>query len=165
MRALIVILFSTLAVSADAQTRHPLVLDLEAGSYGFADDGIVQEGHFGVGVRWYLTPRVSVGPEVNLVGGESHGHQILTGNLTFDFRGPGADGRPRFTPYVVAGGGLFNTRDQFGAQTFSHTEGAFTGGGGVKAPVGDRVVVGGDVRMGWEPHFRLTGFVGVRLGS
>lgn len=48
--------------------------------------------------------------------------------------------------------------------TFTSSEGALTAGGGVRAVLGDRVIIGVDARLGWEPHVRVNGVVGVRLG-
>ena len=67
-------------------------------------------------------------------------------------------------PFVVAGAGLFRTRDTFLHDDFTSTEGAFTAGGGVRAFAGQRVMVGVDARVGWELHLRVNGFVGVRVG-
>jgi opacity protein-like surface antigen len=68
------------------------------------------------------------------------------------------------TPYVVAGAGLFQTRESFFNEDVSSTEGAFTVGGGVRAFVSDRVSVGVEARMGWEPHIRINGVVGIAVG-
>jgi hypothetical protein len=69
------------------------------------------------------------------------------------------------TPFLVAGAGLFRTRQEFPRDIFTHTEGAFTAGGGVRARVGDVVTVGGEVRLGWELHLRFNAVVGIRLGK
>jgi hypothetical protein len=153
-----------LAPAASAQGRPSPSLDLAAGWVGFADDGVVNEGMAGGAGRFYLSPRVAIGPELLFVSGENHSHTVLTGNLTFDIVSPKA-GRPaRVTPFLVVGGGLFQTRESFFGEDTAHTEGAFTAGGGVRAAVSDRVMVGVDARLGWEAHFRLNGVVGVRLG-
>ena len=90
---------------------------------------------------------------------------MLTGNVTFDLIRPATRGRPRaVTPFVVAGGGLFQTRSSFAIEDFTSSEGAFTAGGGVRGHIGDRVIVGGEARIGWELHIRANAFVGVRLG-
>jgi opacity protein-like surface antigen len=70
-------------------------------------------------------------------------------------------------PFVVAGGGLFQTSENqpLTGGAFRHNEGAFTAGGGVRALVSDRVIVGAEARVGWETHVRVNGFVGFRLGS
>jgi hypothetical protein len=152
------------AADVVAQDRPSPALDLSAGWVGFADDGIVSEGLFGAAGRIYLSPRVALGPELLFISGQNHSHLVLTGNLTFDFVAPKAGRAPAVTPFLVVGGGLYQTRESFFDQNLTHSEGAFTVGGGIRAAVGDRVTVGVDARMGWEPHIRINGVVGVRLG-
>lgn len=148
------------AVSAQAQERPSPALDVTAGWVGFADDGVVHEALIGSALRWYLTPRVAIGPEAGLIRGTDHHHLVLTGNVTWDvvtFAGG------RVTPFVVAGGGLFQTSQTFAGGTFTSREGAFTAGGGVRVRAGTRVTAGVDARIGWEPHLRIAGLIGVRL--
>ena len=150
-----------LADTAAAQQRPRPAVDVAAGWVGFPDDGIVSEGMFGGAARWYLLPRISIGPEIVYMSGSNHSHLVVTGNLTFDVLSP-IDGKPRrVTPFVVVGGGLFQTRETFFTGDFTSSEGAFTAGGGVRVFAGDRVSVGIDARVGWEPHVRVNGFVGV----
>jgi len=156
-----VLILSALPVAA--QDRPSPALDLGAGWVGFADDGIVSEVPVAASARWYLTPRISVGPEVTFIVGDSHSHQIVTGNLTFDVLAP-RSGAPRITPFVFIGGGLFRTSEGFANRpSFSATEGAFTVGTGIRVPLNDRVAAGMEARMGWEPHVRLTGFISIGL--
>jgi hypothetical protein len=109
---------------------------------------------------------MSVGPELAYVFGERHSHLMLTGNVTYDFVAPHGGEPPAVTPFVVAGGGLFRSSEVFPLdEVFTHTEGAFTAGGGVRALVGKRIVVGAEARIGWELHVRVNGFVGVRFGK
>ena len=68
------------ALPVSAQERPAPALDLSAGWVGFADDGVVSELPIGAAFRWYLSPRISIGPEVTVIAGESHSHQIVTGN-------------------------------------------------------------------------------------
>jgi hypothetical protein len=92
---------------------------------------------------------------------DTHSHRVLTGNVTVDLLGLPT----RSTmPFVVAGGGLFQTRQRFRGERFTSTEGAFTVGAGVRSRVNERVTIGLDARIGWEPHVRLGGVLGVRLG-
>jgi hypothetical protein len=159
-----VVLAAPMVHVAAAQDRPGPAVELAAGWVGFADDGIVSEGLVAGAARWYLLPRVSVGPEFVYLHGAHHSHLVLTGNVTWDVLGP-VNRRPRpFTPFLVAGGGLFQTREQFFNDTFTSNEGAFTAGGGVRALVGDRVTAGVDVRLGWETHIRINGLVGLQLG-
>jgi hypothetical protein len=89
---------------------------------------------------------------------------VVTGNVTWDVLAP-TNRRPhRVIPYLVAGGGVFQTREQFFDGTYTSSEGAFTAGGGVRALVADRVTLGFDVRVGWETHIRIGGFIGLQLG-
>lgn len=131
----------------------------------FADDGIVTEGLVGGAARFYILPRMSLGPEIAYIQGENHSHLMLTGNVTFDLVRPvNGEARP-VTPFVVVGGGLFRTREQFpNNQVFASTEGAFTAGGGVRGLVGKHLILGAEARIGWELHIRLNGIVGVRFG-
>ena len=162
-------IYALVALSPDLaapQERGAPVIEFQAGLLAFPDDGVVREGLIGGATRWYVSPRIGIGPEVGYVSGERHSHLILTGNVTFDVRSPSA-GRPRsLTPFFVVGGGLFQSREDFpvGIGPFTSSEGAFTAGGGVRALVGDRVTVGIDARVGWELHIRINGLVGLRLG-
>ena len=150
------------------RSRSGPVAEIAGGALLFADDGVVTEGFVGGAGRFYLSPRVSVGPEIAFISGENHSHLMLTGNVTFDFLGP-INGQPRaVTPFAVVGGGLFRTSEQFpfaAVTTSTSSEGAFTAGGGVRGLVGKRAVAGVEARIGWETHIRLNGFVGVRFGS
>ena len=161
----LILLAGVLVETPAAQERPSPVIEFAAGALLFPDDGeTVPEGFAGGSARFHVTPRVSVGPEISFVRGENHDHFVLTGNVTYDFIGP-QNGRPaRVTPFVVAGGGLFSTNERFFDDAVSHSEGAFTAGGGVRALAGDRVTLGAEARIGWELHVRVNGFVGVRLG-
>src|SRR5262245_31620048 len=151
-----------LARPAVAQERPSPVAEFAAGALLFADDGVVTEGFVGGSGRVYVSPRLSVGPEIAFIQGDNHSHLMLTGNLTIDVLGP-ANGQPRpVTPFLVAGAGLFQTRERFFNGTFTSSEGAFTAGGGVRALLRHRVIVGAEARVGWELHLRFNGLVGVR---
>jgi Outer membrane protein beta-barrel domain len=154
----------TLAGSAVAEERPDPVVEFAAGWVGFADDGVVNEGLVGGTARFYLSPRISVGPEVAYISGQDHSHLMLTGNLTWDVLPPTGRRLRRVNPFVVVGGGLFQTREEFFNGPFTSNDGAFTAGGGVRALVGDRVTVGVDARIGWELHLRVSGLLGVQLG-
>ena len=149
---------------AAAQDRPGPAVEFAAGWVGFADDGIVSESVVGGAARVYVLPRISVGPEIAYIHGSNHSHLMVTGNVTYDLLSP-TNGRPRrVSPFVVAGGGVFQTREHFFNETFTSSEGSFTAGGGVRGLVADRVFVGLDMRVGWELHVRVTGLVGLQLG-
>jgi hypothetical protein len=158
-------LLATLARPASAQERPAPAAEFAAGALFFPDDGVVTEGFVGGAARFYVSPRTSVGPEIAYVSGDNHSHLMLTGNLTFDLIPP-VNGKPSaVTPFVVVGGGLFRTNESFFNDDFSHNEGAFTAGIGVRALVGRRLIIGAEARFGWELHIRLNGMVGVQFGK
>lgn len=150
--------------SPDAPSPDParVVVEGALGWAGFGDESIVHHTLLGVSARYYLTRRISVGPELqHMVGPGSDRDTVLTGNVVLDLLAPTAARPRRTTPYVVLGGGLFrHSQNDFG-RAFSSTEGAFTAGLGVRGWVSPRVFVGADARIGWEPHLRLAGLVGV----
>ena len=157
------LLAAPMADRAMAQDRPGPALEFAAGWVGFADDGIANETLVGGAARLYVLPRISVGPEIIYINADNHNHLTMTGNVTWDLVGP--MNTRRLTPFLVAGAGLFRTRESFFSGTFTSTEGAFTAGGGVRASVGDRVTVGIDARVGWELHIRVDGSIGLRLGT
>jgi hypothetical protein len=158
------LLASFLADAVSAQERPSPTLDLAAGWVGFADDGVVGEGMVAAASRFYVSPRLALGPELVYIRGDAHSHLVLTGNLTFDFVGSTNGRAPAVTPFLVVGGGLYQTRASLWNRDFTSTEGAFTAGGGARVAVGSRVTLGADARIGWEAHIRINGVVGVRLG-
>lgn len=149
---------------AHAQERAAAI-EVTAGWVGFADDGVVNETLVGGAGRIYLSPRIAVGPELAFIRGLRHDHLVLTGNVTFDVLAP-RNGRPRLvTPFVVAGAGVFQTRQDFPTGTFRSSEGAFTVGGGSRVVLGEHLLVGVDARLGWELHLRLNAVLGWRFGG
>ena len=90
---------------------------------------------------------------------------MVTGNMTFDIL-RSQPGQPRrLIPFGIAGGGFFQTREEFITGDSTSTDGAFTAGGGIRTLLGNRVTIGADLRVGWELHIRLGATIGVRLGN
>jgi hypothetical protein len=156
----------TCAVPAQAQSiRPPASIEVLAGYAGFADDALIEHAVFGGAARVYLTPRISVGPEITYMRGPNTDRDwFYLGNLTWDIRHPQAGRPPRVSPFLIVGGGLFTHSDDFPSGTYTSSEGAFAGGGGVRVQVNDRLYAMGDFRIGSELHFRITGGIGVRVG-
>ena len=152
-----------LVAPAAAQERQPPTVEVHAGTLVFADDGFPSEGFIGGAARFHVSPRLSIGPEIAYITADRHSHVMLTGNATFDLFGPANGKPPRVTPFLVAGAGMFQSRERFPREVFTHSEGAFTAGGGVRAMLGKVVSVGGEVRVGWELHLRFNALVGIRL--
>ncbi len=119
---------------------------------------------FGGAARVYLTPRISVGPEITYMRGPNTDRDwYFLGNFTWDIRHPRAGRPPRVSPFLIAGGGFFTHSDRFLSGTFTSSEGAFAAGGGTRVHITDRVYAMGDFRIGWELHYRITGGIGVSM--
>jgi hypothetical protein len=129
------------------------------GYAGFLDDGTAGHTLVAIAGRIYLLPRVSIGPEFQYMAGErDHRDLMLTGNVYLDLieRTP----RNPVVPYLVVGGGVFQTRDEFVRGTFTSNEPGFTAGAGVRIFVGGNFYVAPEFRGGWEPHFRVSVSIG-----
>jgi len=161
--ALGVVLLPGLAV-AQTHTGPSGAVELTGGYAGFVDDATIHHAVAGGSARWYVSPRVSIGPEVVYMKGPANDRDLfVTGNVTIDLAG--SYGRPsRVVPFVVVGAGLMRHSDRFGSTTFTSSEGAVTGGAGVRGWITERVFVAGDVRLGWELHARTTATVGWTFG-
>jgi hypothetical protein len=132
-----------------------------AGYAAFVDDAFIDHGVVGGSARIYLSPRIAIGPELVYMRGPGDDRDLfVTGNLTFDLLQPAAG--PPVQPFLVVGGGFFRHSDRFGAASFSSFEGAVTGGGGARIRLSDRLYAAGEFRLGWEPHYRVTGGLGVK---
>lgn len=140
------------------------MLEGTAGWAGFVDDAMIHHTLIGAAWRGYVTRRISLGPEVQFMAGPGSDRDlILTGNVMVDLLARTPDRPRRTTPFVVLGGGLFRHSQRFPVGTFTSTEGALTLGVGLRTWVSDRVYVGADARLGWEPHLRVAALAGVAL--
>ena len=158
--AAVVLLLLLSPIHGGAQDRA-WVSEGTAGYAGFVDDATKNYWVVAGSVRRYLTPRLSVGPEIVVMGNSNlltDRLAMATGNVVFDLS-PGT-GR-RLTPFVVGGLGMFFSRDQVRNGPFWSNDPAFTAGGGVRARLGDGASIGAEYRLGWEPHHRLTATAGL----
>jgi hypothetical protein len=168
MRLLPIVVFLMAAVPAAAQSTGPsrptAAVEVIGGYAGFIDESFVDHTVVGASARIHLSPRISVGPEVVYMRGPGFDRDLfVTGNLTFDLLVlPVEARRGTVNPFLVVGAGLMRHSDRFGTTTFASSEGAVTGGGGLRVWLTDRVYALGEFRLGWEPHYRVTGGIGVR---
>jgi len=156
----IVGIVSGLPADAVAQDRA-WAIDGSVGYTGLVDDAAKNYLTVGGSVRRHVSPRISVGPELVVMtnGARLRDRLVMaTGNVTFDV-GPAT---ARGTPFLVAGFGMFAGRENFPSGPFWSSDPAFTVGGGVRARIGDRVSIGGEYRLGWELHHRVTATAGFR---
>ena len=148
-----------LPVAVSAQNRG-WIAEVSAGWAGLVDDATKNYPLVGGTVRRHLSPRVSIGPEfVIMSNSDSLRDRIVmfTGNAVFD-AAPDA----RLSAFAIGGVGMFWGREQLRNGPYWSSDPAFTAGGGLRTNVTKSVTVGGDYRIGWELHQRVTGFVGVR---
>lgn len=165
--------FSGLALAAaltgaspvNAQSiRPPASIEILAGHAGFADEGTIEHTVLGGAARLHLTPRISIGPEITYMRGPGDDRDwFFLGNLVFDFRSPISGRPPRVSPFVIAGAGFFTHSDRVRTGIYTSGEGTFAAGAGTRVRVTDRVYVMGDLRFGWEWHYRITGGIGVTM--
>lgn len=138
--------------------------EIQAGWVGFIDEGSINHAAFGGAARWYLTPRLAIGPEVGYLRGPGSDRDVMiTMNMTFDLLSPRGERPRRVTPFVVVGGGFEQHADRVGTGSFVSYEGAVTFGAGTRIWFNDRVYGMVETRMGWEPHVRFTGGIGIAL--
>jgi hypothetical protein len=154
-----------MASSAEAQSTRkggPDAVEVFAGYAGFVDDATIDHAVFGGAGRFYISPRVSLGPEVTYMRGPDLDRDLFVmGNLTWDMIPSRVSRPPRVTPFLIAGAGFFLHQDRYLDSWGS--EGAFSAGGGVRVWLTDRAYALVDVRIGWELHTRITGGIGIGL--
>lgn len=165
--AALVLAVAAIEAPAAAQSRPGPAADVSAGWAGFVDDATIDHAVVGGSVRWYATPRISVGPEVVfMVGPDTDRDLFLVGTLFYDLLASGGDSGPRrASPYVVAGGGFYRHWSRLRGGTFATYQPTFTAGGGLRLSISDRVYVTPEFRVGWELYLRATAAIGVRLGE
>jgi len=139
-------------------------VEIFAGHAGFADDATIEHSVFGGAGRIYLTPRISIGPEITYMRGPGDDRDwFFLGNFIYDFRSPRSGRPPLVSPFVIAGAGFFTHSDRVGTGIYTSGEGTFAAGVGTRVHVTDRVYLTGDLRFGWEWHYRVTGGIGISM--
>jgi hypothetical protein len=157
--------------TALAQDKPAPIIEGVLGRSGFIDEVWDYFTTIGGGVRWFVTPRVAVGPEVAYMTGEFDGleasHLSVTGNVAFDFVRD--RDRRRVVPYIAAGGGYVRQRttvgrgpDTPGLARFTSGEGTMSAGVGARVAIGSRVFIAPEFRLGWEPTTRIAVMFGIR---
>lgn len=154
--SLLIILGS--AVPALAQ-RAPDV-DFRGGWSGFADESIVHHATLGAAARFRLGNRVSLGPEIVYMLGPGRDRDVFANAvLVTNLRGPAA----RVMPYAVVSAGAMWHRGNFTWFDDWYRAWNVNGGLGVRVPVGERLALGGEARVGSELELRLSAVLTVSL--
>lgn len=150
------------ASPAGAQSRGPVAVEAVTGHAGYIDDVWDNRALIGALVKWHVTPRLAVGPEVLYQHGSSDDHELLvTGTATYDLVSD--SDRRRVVPFIVAGAGLARRSSlvgqgpgTVGLVPYVTHEATASGGIGVRLAVAPSCYLSGDVRLGWEPERRVT---------
>lgn len=131
-------------------------LKLVIGASAFLDEEIPFD-HFNVGasMRFGLTKRLSIEPQfLYMSGPRSDRDYTFTGNISYDLLSA-----PRYSIYVVGGGGLLHHTEQFLNGEFSDNEWTGNGGIGVRLRFTEQFFIAPEFRFGWEPL--LTTQIGI----
>lgn len=157
--------WSTVVLAQDEDAPSPKV-EVKAIVGGAVFDEV---GHpmVGAALRYYVTKRVGIEPEVLYLRSSPDDQDfIVSGNVTVDLTDPAG----RLVPYVVGGAGVihhqgprlsgtnFFTGAPFNVDT-SYTTWSASGGVGVKIFITKRLFIAPEGRLGREPMLR--GSVGV----
>ena len=131
----------------------------------FSDFGELRHTVVGGSLRYYLTRRLSIEPELLYMRRSRQDEDyVIVPHIAFDLRDP----REGVVPYVIGGVGLLHHRGRFSRVTPSGTvtdtvtsnTWSANGGAGVKIYLTDRLFVAPDVRVGWEPVLRGSVSIG-----
>ena len=148
-----------LPVAVSAQDRG-WVAEGSVGWAGLVDDATKHYLVVGGTLRRHVRPRISIGPELVIMSNSDvlrDRNVMLTGNVVFD-AAPDA----RVSAFAIAGLGMFWGREQLRGGPYWSSDPAFTAGGGLRARMTESIAVGGEYRIGWELHQRVSGFASVR---
>jgi hypothetical protein len=134
----------------------PVDLKGSFGWTGFVDES--SQDHFlaGGSVRYYITRKLSIEPEIQyLHQNDIHHDWVFLPSVAYDFR------TGRVAPYVTVGLGVIRTSQEFSGRGFSSTEAFLSGGVGTKFYLNDRWFVAPEFRIGGaELHARFSVGVG-----
>lgn len=157
------------AHTAKAQELNRMSVEAVTGHAGYVDE--VWDNRVMVGglVRFPLSPRTMLGPEVIYQRGRDGEHEwLMTGSATFDLGAAGV--RRAVTPFVVAAAGVSRRSSLVGrgpgtTELVPYHTYEFTASGGIGARIAlaRDVFLSADGRLGWEPERRVTVTLGWRL--
>ena len=154
-----VVLFASAGLARGQSAAVP-ALTVGGGWAGFADEGLINHGVFGVGAEWVPTRHLSVGPELLYMAGPRDDRDLfLLGVARIGI----LPLRSRIAPFVTLGAGMMTHSSKFVGETYRSTEGAFIVGGGARINASPRVFIAPEFTIGWEPHMRVSVNVGIRL--
>ena len=155
----LVLLLAPAALAQGIETRA------SAGVISFADDGAVNEWTAGGSVRFYLSRRWSIEPQLmyarSTLPYSRDSNLLLWGNVQLDI----LHRERRASPYWFASPGVVRHSIRFDSRSFTSSEAAFGTGGGVRIRLSDRVFVAPQARIGIADGIfaEITGSIGFVL--
>jgi len=165
--AVLAVCFASI-LTANAQDQGNIDFRATIGTRNALSEGTCGDGKGqvagGASVRFYTSPRLSIGPEVLFFGACERQsftfyHPQISGmiHLAVDLtRGQ------RILPYVLGGGGFVRHRSLPGRSPVYRFEAA--GGGGARIVLSERLFVAPEVQFGGRAaFFRFTGSLGILL--
>ena len=160
-------LFSLLILFCSFHTMYAGEIQprLTAGGAAFLDEETpLDHSIIGGSVEFYLTPRLSVAPELIYMRGPGTDRDLtLMGNMAYDLARFGKN-----SVYVVGGAGILHNTAKFPGSidpVSSFSEWTAGGGVGAKLFLSNSIFVAPEFRFGWEPLYRITGSIGFTLGK
>lgn len=154
MRLATLILTSTVlaGVPAGASAQGSIV-EGQLARGAFLDESAIPHSMFGAGARFFVIPRLAIGPEVTHMRGPGQDRDwVLLANASIDLRS--RTGR-RVIPYVLAGAGMMRHTDGTEPR-FPRAYGLLVNVGiGTRVVVSDRWFLAPEFRIGREPHWRF----------
>ena len=149
-----IVIISCFTLGAQAQDKPVPEIRFISGWTGFIDESWIHHAAVGGSLRYYLTRRLSLEPEfLYLIGPGSDRDITLIPHVSLDFR----PGKP-LRPYVIGGAGLHRFTDR--PISFTVHTWVVNGGFGVRIPLGSRLFVAPEARIGFETALRFSGSLG-----
>jgi hypothetical protein len=152
------VLIFFLAAASMAAQRGSVDVKGSPGWTGFVDESSIDHFLVAGSVRYYVTRKLSIEPELQYLRQDgSHHDWVFLPSLNYDFR------TGRVVPYVTAGLGVIRTTEGR-AIKFSNSEAFVSGGVGTKIYVNDNWFVAPEFRIGAEAHARFSVGIGHSWG-
>lgn len=120
---------------------------------------VTDYGLFGADARWYMSPRVALGPELVYMIGRGHARYLaLAGNITVDLFAR----RRAATPFFLASYGGEHHSNSYGGGSFVVYSSFLSIGAGVRVPLGERWYLAPEAQVGAVPRYCFAVRVGWR---
>jgi hypothetical protein len=156
------IVAATAANAAAQDSGRPIAGAVEGiiGHAVFADDSAIHHSVYGIAAPLRITEGLAVGPEVvRMIGPGDDRDWILAAAVWADLRSPRTLRAGTVVPFVSGGFGLLSHSDRFG----NHSNLYYSGGGGVRIHLTDRLYIAPEVLFASELHLRTVARIGYHI--